>query len=94
MIDAYMNQSLAWKSVTSINEYNEPVYTTTTIKGRKETGHKLIRNNQGQEVISSARVFTKSVISNNDLIDGQQVISVESAVGLDGTVKFYTVHLL
>lgn len=80
--------------MTGINEYNEPTYATSTIKGRKETGFKLIRNAQGQEVVSSATIFTKSAISNNDLIDGKQVISVESMIELNGSVMFYEVYLI
>ena len=88
MLDDYLNQSLEWKHVTSINEYNEPTYTTATIKGRKETGHKLIRNVQGQEVVSSAWFSTESAVCNNDLIDGSLVISIEFSVDLDGVTQW------
>ena len=94
MITNYANQSLTWKKVSSINEYNEPTYSTSTIKGRKQTGFKLIRNAQGQEVTSSASVYTKSAISPNDLIDGQQIIAVESAITISGSVGFYKGYLL
>lgn len=90
----YANQSLTWKHVTSINSFNEPTYSTSTIKGRLETGHKLIRNRQGQETVSSARVFTESAVVVNDLIDNRQVVSVESAINLGGTVGYYTVYLI
>lgn len=94
MLSDYANQSLTLKHVTSVNEYNEPSYTTTTIKGRKETGFKLIRNAAGQMVVASAIVFTKSAVSNNDLIDGSLVISVKSDISLDGTTLFYEAFLL
>ena len=94
MLDDYANQSLSWKHVSSVNNHNEPTYTTTTIKGRKETSSKLVRNNRGQDVISSARAFTETLVSLNDLIDDAQIISIESAVDLNGVVQFYTVNLL
>ena len=94
MVDNYFNQTLTWETVASTNKYNEPAYTSTSIKGRKETGNKLVRNAQGQEVVSSAMVFTKSAIQNNDLIDGKKVISVEDMNMLDGDVMFYEVNLL
>jgi len=94
MIKAYLNQNLSWKHAGTLNEYNEPTYTTTTIKGRKETGHKLVRNKQGQEVVSSAWVVTQSAIAPNDKIDGSLVISVEEAVQMDGTTKFYEGYLV
>lgn len=91
----YANQSLTWKHVTTVNKYNEPTYAKAAIiKGRKETGHKLIRDAKGQETVSSARVFTESAVTINDLIDDKLVISVESAIGLNGAVQYYTVYLI
>lgn len=94
MIKTYMNQSLTWKHVTGNNGYNEPSYATSTIKGRIEQGHKLIRNKQGQETVATARVFTMSAVEVNDKIDDRLVISVESAVGLSGNIEYYTVFLI
>lgn len=94
MISAYTNQSLTWKHVSSINEYNEPTYATSTIKGRKETGFKMIRDAQGQETVSSAQVFTKSAVVVNDKIDDKLVIAVDSQITLGGSVSFYEVYLI
>ena len=94
MLANYANQSLTWKHVATTTKYNESTYTTSTIKGRKETGNKLVRDAKGQESVSSARVFTASAVTVNDLIDDKLVINVESAIGLNGTVQFYTVHLI
>ena len=93
MIDNYTNQSMSLKHATSISEYNEKTYTTTTIYGRKETGSKMVRNTLGEEVVSTACIFTKSAVVVNDLIDNSLVISVETLVGLDGNVKFYEVYI-
>ena len=94
MLDDYANQSLIWMHVLTLNEYNEiATSTTTTIKGRKDTGFKLIRNAQGQEIVSTAYVATKSAIAANDTIDGKLVISSEPAIDLDGSVLFYEVYL-
>lgn len=93
MIDDYAKQSLIWKRATSVNEYNEPTYSTSTIKGRKETGFKLIRNSKGEETVSSARVFTKSAVTEGDLIDDELVIAVTTAVDLDGKTGYYAVYL-
>ena len=94
MIDLYANQSMALKRVTSVSDTNTPTYSSSTIKGRKETGNKLIRNAQGQEVVSSATVFTQSAVSVNDTIDGSTVIAVSPEIGLDGTIEFYEVYLI
>jgi hypothetical protein len=93
MIEEYANQTLTLKKPLSVNEYNEATYSTTTIRGRKETGIKLVRNNQGEEVVSSARVFTGTAITANDLIDNDLVLAVDTAIDLDGTVGYYTGYL-
>ena len=93
MLDRYANQSLTWKHFTAIDAYNEATYSSTTIKGRKETGFKLIRNSQGQETVSSAQVFTESAIEVNDLIDDKLVMAVDTQIKLDGGVGFREVYL-
>lgn len=93
MIEAYTNQTLILKKPASVNEYNEATYTSTKIKGRKEDGYKLIRNKYGEEVVSSARVFTKSLVETDDLIDDRLVISSEPLSDIDGATGFYTVYL-
>jgi len=94
MISSYLNQSLTWKHAGTPNEYNESTYTTTTIKGRKENGVKLVRNKQGEETVSTACVFTTSAVSVDDLIDDRLVIDVLSNPTLNGTNLFYEVYLV
>ena len=97
MLESYANQLLTWKHVTGINEYNEPSYSTTPIRGRKEVGLKLVTNSQGhqagQEIVSSACVFTSSPVEAGDQLDGQSVITVDTNIGLSGAVAFYEVYL-
>jgi hypothetical protein len=94
MISDYANQSMTWKAVASLSEYNEPTYTTTTITGRKEPTSRLVRNAQGQEVAVSSFVVTASAVAVNDLIDNQQIIRVDSLPDLDGDIRFYEAYLI
>lgn len=93
MIKAYTNQTLILKKPTSVNEYNEATYSSTSIKGRLENGYKLIRNKQGEETVSSARVFTKTLVQVDDMINDMLVISSEPLTDIDGKTGFYTVYL-
>lgn len=93
MIESYMNQNLIWKHSVSVNEYNESTYSVMTIKGRKETGLKLVKNKLGEDVLSSSRVFTQTAVSIDDLIDDSEVINLETLIDIDGTTGFYTVYL-
>lgn len=93
MIEAYANQTLILKKPASVNEYNEATYSSTSIKGRLENGYKLIRNKQGEETVSSARVFTKTLVQVDDMINDMLVISSEPLTDIDGKTGFYTVYL-
>ena len=93
MLSGYANQSLSWGARGTPSEYNESTFTTTTIKGRMETGYKRITNSQGVEVVSSARVMTETRVQVGDRIDGSTVIAVNTQFGLDGTAEFYEVYL-
>lgn len=89
----YFNQSLTWKSVSSVNAYNEPTYATLTIKGRKESIYKQVPNQRGEIVIASARVFTETLVEVGDLIDDHKIIRVDTIAKLNGTAHHYEVYL-
>lgn len=95
MIDAYANQLVTWKKKTGTNDYNEPSYAAdATIKARLEYHRKMVRNAQAQEIISEARIYTRTAISPDDVIvtsDGREwtIITVASQPALDGSIVFY-----
>ena len=97
MINLYTNQNITLKSKSSVNEYNESTYVTSTIKARFEYSRKLIRNSQGEEVISEAILYTKTPINLDDVIiyDSRNwnVIGVSSPVDLFGNISHYEVRL-
>ena len=88
MIEGYLNQRAVWKRVTGLNEYGEPVTKQKTIKVRWEGKRRLVRDNEGREVVSEARVFCKVAIKPGDLLEynGREwpVIAVSSVPDLDG----------
>jgi len=93
MISEYANQSLTWKTAGTLNDYNEPTYSTgTTIKGRKEINNKLIRDAQGQEVVAGSFIVTASAVAVGDKIDDKLVLRSEPLPDLDGTTQFYEVY--
>ena len=91
----YFNQDVTWKSRTSVNAYNEPTYTSSTIKARFEYKRKLIRDATGEEVVSMATCFTQSAVEPEDTITfggiDWRVISVSAEVDLFGNVNHYEV---
>ena len=93
MIEMYANQSLTLKVPGTPNEYNEPTYTSSTIKGRKESNFKLVRDVHGDEVVSSSFVVTESAVEVGNLIDDKVVIASNPMPDLDGNIQFYEVYL-
>ena len=97
MIELYVNQDITLKKQTSVNEYNEPIFTTSTIKSRFEYDRTLVRNDKGEEIVSEASLFTTTLLTTEDIIsyNGKDfpVISVAYIVGLDGNLSHYEARL-
>ena len=88
MIEGYLNQRAVWKRKTGSNEYGEPVTSSKTIKVRWEGKRRLVRDNEGREVVSEARAFCIEPVKPGDELefDGRSwpVIAVSTVPGLDG----------
>ena len=88
MIQDYLNQTATWKRVIGQNMYGEPDFDTKEIKVRWEGKRRLVRNNEGREVVSEARVFCVDPVKPGDVLehDGREwpVIAVSTVPGLDG----------
>jgi len=89
MISAYLNQRAVWKKVVGYNDYNEPITGNKKIPVRWEGKRRLVRDKEGNEVISEARVFCTADVKTGDRLEygGRQwpVIAVSIVPGLDGT---------
>jgi len=93
MIRNYLNQTVIWGRAGQPNEYNEVTWANTNIKGRKQSGFKLIRDAQGAEVVSSTMIITETVVSIGDLLDGDEVIVLNPAIDLNGKRLWDEVYL-
>ena len=97
MIEGYLNQGAVWKRKTGSNEYGEPVTKQKTIKVRWEGKRRLVRDNEGREVVSEARVFCVEPVKPGDILEhgGREwpVIAVSTVPGLDGVENHHEVAL-
>lgn len=89
MIGDYLNQTAFWRHVTGRDDFNDPAYAADQpITVRWEARRRLVRNAQGDQVVSEARVFTEASVEPGDvLVYGSRewpVIAVGQVVGLDG----------
>ena len=90
MIEGYLNQRAVWKRKTDSNEYGEPTFATgKEIAVRWEGKRRLVRDNEGREVVSEARVFCVDAVKPGDILKYEDrdwpVISVSIVPGLDGS---------
>lgn len=85
MLEDYCTQSGEWKHKTGIDDYNQPSYDTKTIACRILDQEKLVRNKQGEQVLSTSTVFTQENIQLDDLFNSRVVIGRKSLDTLDGT---------
>ena len=97
IMDDYLNQSATIRSKTGTNAFGEPVFTDVPIKCRWEANQKLLRDTQGQQVVSVGRVFTNVAVKPTDLLnDGSRdwvVISVADMPDLDGITQYWEVNV-
>ncbi len=88
MIQGYLNQTATWHYVTGLNIYGEPTTSSKTISVRWEGKRRLVRDNEGREVVSEARVFCSAAVKPGDELefDGRRwtVIAVSIIPALDG----------
>lgn len=85
MLEDYCTQSGEWKHKTGIDDYNQPSYDTKTIACRILDQEKLVRNKQGEQVLSTSTVFTQENVQLDDLINGRAVIGRKNLDLLDGS---------
>ena len=89
MINSYLSQCATWHYTTGqMNEYGEPSTSSKSIKVRWEGKRRLVRDNEGREVVSEARVFCTEAVKPGDILKYEDrdwpVISVSIVPGLDG----------
>jgi hypothetical protein len=98
MIEGYLNQDAIWKRIESRDAYGKPkTITSTHIKVRWEGKRRLVRNAQGQEVVSEARAFCAEPVQPGDFINFNgkdwEVIAISEVPSLDGEVYFREVSV-
>ncbi len=97
MLDMYTNQEVKIRRVVGKDEYGDIQTETKTIKGRLQFKHKIVVNAEGQQVTSSATLYTKENLKMTDFIVYNnkefQVIAISEIVGLDGNIEFREVYV-
>lgn len=96
MINAYMQDTITVSQVT-YDQWGKATKSNTTVKGRIEFRTKLVRNLQGEQVVSSAKVYLSTIsgLGHEDKItyDGKEysILNIEHVK--DFSTKFIKVDL-
>lgn len=90
----YCNQTVTLERSTGPDEWGTVGYEPPeSIKVRKQGSRKLVRDAEGNTVVSGTTVFSSVEIRAQDKIDGATVISTGDWIGLDGTVCGWEAYL-
>ena len=97
MIRQYLNQTVTLKTKGAVNTYNEPTYSSSSIKARFEYKRKMVRTSTGEQLISEATCYTVTQVKPDDIIsyDGIDwvVLTVSNEVDIFGNISHYEVML-
>lgn len=97
LLSNYVNQTITHKTRTGQNEYNEPTYSSSTIRGRFIYKREIARLENGEEILSNGILYTMSTVVEGDVITHDSkdwvVRFVYPAVRLNGLKGFTKVVL-
>lgn len=97
IIKEYLNQIATLQTTTSYNEYGEPIANEKIIPCRFEMKRKLVRDRQGNQVVSETTMYCIEPINPDDRIVYNNkeyiVIAVSEIVDLDGNIVYYEVDM-
>jgi hypothetical protein len=79
MISAYLTDSIVVR-YTVLDQWNTATYTDVVVKARVEWSNKIIRNAQGEQVVSAALVYLAGDITEPTNTDRITIGGVEHAI--------------
>lgn len=93
-IKNYLNQDAALECAGEADAYGQTAYgAPKPIKVRKEQKHKMVRDSQGNTVVSDTTVFCAVEVKPQDKIDGAYIIGVSDMVDRFGNVCGWEAYL-
>ncbi len=92
ILSGYAKVAMTKGTAGTPNAYGESTYTNTTIYGVKESTGKLVRDQNGDEVVAGTLILTETLCALGDLLDGDRVIRVDTVRDIEGSVSHYEVY--
>lgn len=93
MISAYLIDDVTIKYLVSLDEWQEPIWSLVAVKARVEWSNKLVRNAQGEQVVSAALVYLPGNIITPTNADRIIIEGIEHVImRVDKKTDFSTSH--
>ena len=94
MIQDYLNQNITLKTKTGVNEYNEPSFSTSTVRARVEPDVSRIRLENGDVITTKGRVFLWNIPNIGDRVSwgtftDLEIFEINGIIDLGGKVVGY-----
>jgi hypothetical protein len=94
MIQDYLNQDITLKTKTGVNEYNEPTFSTSTVRARLEPDAKKIMLLNGEVITTKGRVFLWNIPNLGDKVSwgtfvDLEIFEISGIVDLGGKIVGY-----
>lgn len=87
----YLNQAVSWQQKTGHDEFNHPIFNSTTIQTRKEARDRLLKNDLGETILSKSTFFCHHAIQINDWLDEMPVLQVYEMINRRGKIVGFEV---
>ncbi|MCK9598016.1 MAG: hypothetical protein M0R06_03180 [Sphaerochaeta sp.] len=93
MIGSYLIDDVTIRNLVSLDQWNTPTYTDVAVKARVDWQDRLIRNAQGEQVVSAALVYFDNDVAGLTIDDRITIDGVEHAImRVDKKTDFSTSH--
>jgi len=98
MLSHLYRSTIVVKTISGVDFYNKPtISSTANVTCYIKEGIKVVKNKEGKEVVSSARIHTDVAIDDNSLIvlNGQdrEILFVATLRDLQGNIDHYETYI-
>lgn len=91
LIQRFLKQTVSWQAVASTNDRDDPIYAAgVQIPARSMQYLKDLIGRDGEVTTATNRVMLQQTVSIGDLLDGREVIGLDSLVDYRGVTVGYS----
>jgi len=94
VIETNFTDKATWKRSSGNGPSGKPIYAEPVeIICRKQQRIRIVRNREGQEVVSTTEVWVRTIVGYDDLIDDRPILAIAEGKALTGETDFWKLCL-